>query len=218
MALQFSSSCTIAKLTRSISFTAFRHMHSRYTLTLRSAFCCNLHPFLPTFPLRPTPSRSSRSPTPRHLCTSTTAPYISLLPLMHTAFRKQILALRTSPAALIPQVSAALNISDESQFVPDTAVCVIHDSILLLVCSSRQGFTDGEPFQVSTGPASRFAAPSGRTCSLKSLLLSLLLQLLQLCFLLLHLFRCKPCCATRNSCVVVPRLRTTFGAMIPTTM
>ena len=35
-------------------------------------------------------------------------------------------------------------------------------------------------------------APSGRTCCLKSLLLSLLLQLLQLCFPVLHLFAANP--------------------------
>ena len=184
------------------------HSVRAYAVTLHSdissrGFCCRSHPFLPTFPLRPTSSRSSRSPTPRHLCTSPTTPYIFSAAIgasFPDYFPQKMIGLRTSPAALIPLVSAALNISDESQFVPDTAVCVIDDPILLLVCSSRERSTVGEPFEIQLGLPLAPSASRAHLLSEEPAVVAAPTAAAAV-FSSAAPVRCKPCCATRNSCV-----------------
>ena len=177
-------------------------MHSRYTLTFRSAFCCSSHGVLRTFPIRPTPSRSSRSPTPRHLCTSTTAPYISLLPLMHTAFRKQIFFAQDLPGC---SDSTGLGCIEHLRRVSvrsrHSGVCHPRPNSAPGLLPFRQGFTVDEPSQVQLGLPLAPSALGAHLLSEEPAVVAAPTAVAAV-FSSAAPVRCKPCCATRKSCVV----------------
>ena len=192
-------SIDILHIVRAHALTLHADISSQRSAAVHMVFCPRVHSVQPRHALHDRPRLSTCAPRPYHRT-------FCLLALAHPSlitFHKKMIGFQN---LLGCSDSTGLGCIEHLRrvYCPfPTRRCVIHDPILLLVFSSRERFTVGEPIEVQLGLPSRSQRFQGGHLLSEEPAVVAAPAAAATVFSFVAPVRCKPCCATRNSCVAL---------------